>query len=138
MTELEEFVQAQDAVWPQVTAELSSGRKTTHWIWYVFPQLESLGRSQIARHFGLGGLDDAAAYMAHPVLGPRLVEAASLLFTHKGTGPETILGPVDALKVRSCMTLFEATEEAPQVFSDVIDTFYDGTRCPHTRAAISV
>lgn len=133
MAELTEFVTAQEAVWDDVVAELRAGRKTSHWIWWVFPQLETLGRSERARHFGLSGLDEAAAYLAHPVLGPRLEEAAALILDHEGAAPEEILGNVDALKLRSSMTLFEAVPEAPPVFSKVLDTFYHGERCPHTR-----
>ncbi|ETW13124.1 hypothetical protein ATO8_07931 [Roseivivax marinus] len=128
----DEFVAAQEGCWPEVVAELTAGRKTSHWIWWVFPQLETLGRSPRARHFGLAGVEEARAYLAHPVLGPRLVEAAELLMRHAGTAPEDILGAVDALKVRSSMTLFEAVPGADPVFARVLDTFYAGDRCPHT------
>ncbi|MFP4569369.1 DUF1810 domain-containing protein [Rhodosalinus sp.] len=136
MAELSEFVAAQDPVWDRVRAELRAGRKETHWIWWVFPQLASLGRSERARHFGLSGLDEAAAYLAHPVLGPRLQEAARLMLAHEGTPPEDILGQVDALKLRSSMTLFEAVPDAPLVFAEVLDRLCGGERCPHTREAL--
>ncbi|MHA6347324.1 DUF1810 domain-containing protein [Roseivivax sp. CAU 1761] len=136
MAALEEFVAAQDPVWDRVTAELRAGRKESHWIWWVFPQLATLGRSQRAVHFGLAGRDEAAAYLAHPVLGPRLVEAAALLLGHAGTPPEDILGPVDAMKVRSSMTLFEAVPGAPRAFTLVLERLYDGDRCAATRAAL--
>ncbi|SEL57338.1 Uncharacterized protein, DUF1810 family [Roseivivax marinus] len=128
----DEFVAAQEGCWPEVVAELTAGRKTSHWIWWVFPQLETLGRSPRARHFGLAGVGEARAYLAHPVLGPRLVEVAELLMRHAGTAPEDILGAVDALKVRSSMTLFEAVPGADPAFARVLDTFYAGDRCPHT------
>ena len=137
MAELSEFVTAQDRVWQDVCAELRAGRKTTHWIWFVFPQLSELGRSERARHFGLSGLDDARQYEAHEILGPRLEEAAGLLLEHRGTEPEDILGPVDALKVRSSMTLFEAVPGAPATYARVLDEMYGGTRCEVTRGAVA-
>lgn len=137
MAELQEFVEAQDSHWPQILAELRDGRKVTHWIWYVFPQLETLGRSGMARHFGLSGLDEAASYLAHPVLGPRLIEVSEILLTHDGKTPEAILGHVDALKVRSCMTLFESVSGAPPVFGRVLDHLYEGERCPVTRDTLA-
>ncbi|MCA0962562.1 DUF1810 domain-containing protein [Salipiger bermudensis] len=136
MAELQDFVAAQDNHWPQILAELRDGRKTTHWIWYVFPQLGSLGRSQMARHFGLSGRDEAAAYLAHPVLGHRLRKVTDILLRHEGTDPKDILGSVDALKVRSCMTLFEAVPEAPRCFAEVLNRLYGGERCPVTREAL--
>ncbi len=136
MAELQDFVDAQDRHWPQILAELRDGRKVTHWIWYVFPQLDILGRSQMARHFGLSGLDEAAAYLGHPILGPRLCEVSELLLSHEATAPVEILGPVDALKLRSCMTLFEAVPGAPGCFREVLDRLYSGERCPVTRDAL--
>ena len=137
MADLAEFVAAQDPVWDQVRRELRAGRKTSHWIWWVFPQLECLGRSPRARHFGLTGLGDAAAYLAHPVLGPRLEEAARLMFMHEGTTPEDVLGEVDALKLRSSMTLFEAVPGAHPIFAEALDRLYAGARCPRTRAVLT-
>lgn len=137
MAEFQEFVDAQDAVWTDVLRELRAGQKTSHWIWWVFPQLRALGRSPRALHFGLAGLDEAAAYLSHPTLGPRLQDCTALLLTHDGTDPERILGPVDALKVRSCMTLFEAVPKAPAAFSTVLDRMYGGARCPVTTQALS-
>ncbi len=137
MAELAEFVAAQEPVWPDVRRELRTGRKVTHWIWWVFPQLAILGRSDRARHFGLAGLDSAIAYKAHPVLGPRLEEVSHLLLAHAGTDPVEILGEVDALKVRSCMTLFEAVPDAPAVYGEVLDRLYSGARCPVTASALS-
>lgn len=137
MAKFQEFVDAQDAVWIHVLRELRAGQKTSHWIWWVFPQLRALGRSPRALHFGLTGLGEAAAYLFHPTLGPRLQDCTALLLTHDGTGPERILGPVDALKVRSCMTLFEAVPKAPAAFSTVLDRMYGGARCPVTARVLS-
>ncbi|GGL55350.1 DUF1810 domain-containing protein [Wenxinia marina] len=136
MAELQDFIDAQDKVWPEVEAELRSGRKTSHWIWYVFPQLDSLGRSPMAQHYGLSGLDEARNYLAHPLLRARLEQAAQLLLDSEVGDPVAILGETDAMKVRSSMTLFEAVEDAPPVFSQVLDRLYSSERCPHTRKAI--
>jgi uncharacterized protein (DUF1810 family) len=135
MAGLQEFVDAQDKHWPQILGELRDGRKATHWIWYVFPQLATLGRSAMARQFGLSGIEEAGAYLAHPVLGPRLIETTALLMAHQGLDPVEILGPVDALKVRSCLTLFEAVPDAPELFSEALNSLYSGERCPATQAS---
>lgn len=131
-----EFLREQARDWPAVTRELRNGVKTSHWIWWVFPQLDSLGRSQRARHFGLSDLDAARDYLAHPVLRARLIEAAGLLLAHTDKDPQDILGPVDAAKVRSCMTLFSAVPGAPAIFRQVLDRMYGGAPCPETHAAI--
>ena len=132
---LERFVEAQDAVWPAPLAELRAGRKTSHWIWFVFPQLAGLGRSATAQHFGLRDVAEAEAYLAHPILGPRLVEAAGALLSSGRTDPVAVLGSVDALKVRSSMTLFAQVQEPPPIVLEVLDRLYGGTRCPLTEAA---
>ena len=132
----EDFVAAQDRVWPQVIAELKAGRKQTHWMWFVFPQLASLGRSGMAKRFGLADLADAGKYLAHPVLGPRLREVTELVLGHAGKEPDGIFGPIDALKLRSCMTLFEAKEPEISAFSRVLETFFAGERCPLTSAEL--
>lgn len=130
------FVQAQAPVWDRVRAELAAGRKESHWMWFVFPQLASLGRSATARHFGLDDLQAARAYLAHPVLGPRLVEAAGLMLRHRGQPPEAVLGGIDAMKLRSSMTLFSHVPGADPVFAKVLSTFHDGAECPLTLAEI--
>lgn len=124
--EAERFLSAQAPVWEQVRAELKAGRKRSHWMWFVFPQLRGLGRSSTAEFYGLDGLEDAEAYLAHPVLGPRLVEAAGLMLAQEGTSAEAILGPVDALKLRSSMTLFAAVPGAPEIFTQVLGAFHEG------------
>src|SRR6476469_5112975 len=102
--DLERFVAAQAPVWHDVQSELQAGRKQTHWMWFVFPQLAMLGRSSMARHYGLSGLDEAKAYLAHPVLGPRLVECCRQLLQLQGRDPVAICGTTDAMKLRSCLT----------------------------------
>lgn len=131
-TDPELFLEAQDSVWPQVLAELEAGKKTSHWMWFVFPQLAALGHSHMSQLYGLHDLAEAGAYLAHPELNRRLTEAAGLVLTHEGTPPDSILGPVDAMKLRSSMTLFAAVSDAPPVYSRVLDAFYGGAGCPET------
>ncbi len=132
MTGLKRFVTAQDRVWAEVEAELAAGAKRSHWMWFVFPQFAGLGRSETARFYALRDLDEARAYLAHPVLGPRLKTACDLVLRHHGTAPEAILGSIDAAKLRSSMTLFERVDPAEPRFAAVLDTFYEGRRCPLT------
>jgi uncharacterized protein (DUF1810 family) len=122
--DLQRFVDAQDAggTWETALAELRAGRKRTHWAWFVFPQLAGLGHSPTARRYALQGLAEARAYLAHPVLGPRLRASAAALLTLPDCDPVAVLGEVDALKLRSSMTLFAAASEEP-VFREVL------TRC---------
>lgn len=133
--DLERFVAAQSSDWPVARAELAAGRKRSHWIWYVFPQLAALGRSPTAKFYGVGSLDEARAYAAHPVLGPRLVEAARLVAAAAGSAAE-ILGEVDAKKLRSSMTLFRRAAPNEPVFSMVLDRFYGGAEDPATVALL--
>ena len=135
--ELEIFVEAQDSVWSVVCAELAAGRKQSHWIWFVFPQLAELGRSNMAQLYGLEDCNEAARYLAHPVLGPRLTRAAGALLAHSDCSAEAVMGSeIDARKLCSSMTLFAALPDAPPVFAQVLDAFFDGTPCPLTRAAL--
>jgi len=126
VSDLQRFVDAQDPVWDDVLAELRAGRKRTHWMWFVFPQVAGLGRSATAQHFALGGLDDARGYGAHPVLGPRLREACDALLGLTGTTARAVLGSPDDLKLRSSMTLFAAADPAEPRFPGVLAQWYDG------------
>ena len=124
------FVSAQDAggTYAQALAELRAGRKTSHWMWFVFPQLAGLGRSSTARHYALRDLDEARAYLAHPVLGPRLRECTTALLDGGQTDPVAVLGSTDALKLRSSATLFaRAGARTPDeaLFTAVLQRFYD-------------
>ena len=123
---LERFVQAQDRHYEQALAELSAGRKQTHWIWFVLPQLRELGRSQTAREFGINGRSEAAAYFAHPILGSRLVECVNAILAHSDRGAVEILGDIDAMKFRSCLTLFAAVAPNEPAFSNALAAFYQG------------
>jgi uncharacterized protein (DUF1810 family) len=125
--DLERFVEAQNegAVYAQARGELSEGRKRGHWIWFVFPQIEGLGRSPMSQAYAIGSLDEARAYLAHPKLGPRLRECCeALLANDPELGAKEILGPIDALKVRSSMTLFARADPAEPLFGEVLERFY--------------
>ena len=132
--DLERFVAAQNAggTYEQALAELRAGRKTTHWIWFVFPQIAGLGRSGVAQRYAITDLDEARAYLTHPVLGPRLVTAAESVITHRDRTAAEILGGIDAIKLRSSMTLFAHADESQTVFRTVLDTFFDGEEDPAT------
>jgi uncharacterized protein (DUF1810 family) len=103
---LQRFVDAQAPVYEQVLAELRAGRKTTHWIWFIFPQAKGLGHSARSEFYGLASLDEARAYLAHPVLGPRLKECVNLVMSHESVPLEEILGGVDTMKFLSCIEIF--------------------------------
>jgi uncharacterized protein (DUF1810 family) len=131
---LERFVAAQDAggAYQRARAELAAGRKTSHWMWFVFPQIAGLGYSAMAKRYAISGLAEARAYLGHPVLGPRLRECAAIVAGRDGGDADALLGPVDALKLRSSMTLFSAAAPDEAVFADVLARYFDGERDPAT------
>jgi len=138
--DLQRFVDAQAPVIAAVQAELDAGAKTSHWMWFVFPQLAALGRSSTAKHYGLSGADAARAYLAHPLLGARLVDCSArvLRAAARGRSALQIFGSIDALKLRSCMTLFEAAAPTAQpVFAQVIDALYGGERDALTQSLLA-
>lgn len=127
------FVAAQDdGVYEQALAELRRGRKSSHWMWFVFPQIAGLGRSPTAQRYAVDGLAEARAYLEHPVLGPRLRECAQVVATGRADSAEAIFGGVDAMKLRSSMTLFARAAPNEDVFSDVLDRFFGGEADPET------
>jgi len=128
---LDRFVDAQARVWPAPLEEIRRGRKDSHWMWYVFPQLRGLGRSVTAQYYGIADLDEAMAYLSHDVLGPRLTAVFRAMLAHEGTAPEAVLGPVDAMKLRSCATLFEAAGEG-DLCARILAAFHGGARCVET------
>ena len=136
MDELNRFVRAQEHSYAQALSEIKSGRKYSHWIWYVFPQLKGLGRSWNSDYYGLDSLAEAASYLAHPTLGLRLREITLALLEHSGKKPKDILGDIDATKVCSSMTLFDKVCPG-DIFARVLDEFYDGRRCNCTLRMIS-
>src|SRR4051794_33236081 len=123
--DLGRFVSAQEAVYESVLSELRAGRKTRHWMWFVFPQIAGLGRSPTARHYAISSLDEARAYLAHPVLGPRLVQCAEVLTGLSSLSAREIFGDIDALKLRSSMTLFARAADI-DVFGRVLDQYFGG------------
>lgn len=135
MYDLSRFHVAQAGVFERALAELQSGRKTSHWMWFVFPQLRSLGRSATAQRFGIDGRGEARAYLDDPVLSDRLTRAARAVLSHPDATAPTILGPIDALKLRSSATLFREAGGGPE-FQAILDTFYDGKPCQLTLDAL--
>jgi uncharacterized protein (DUF1810 family) len=124
--DLDRFVSAQASVYPSALSELTAGRKRTHWMWFIFPQIAGLGSSPAAQRYAIASLDEARAYLAHPVLGPRLRECADALLAVDGKSAEEILGYPDDLKLRSSMTLFARAADDPDVFEAVLERYYDG------------
>ena len=132
MTDLERFVAAQEGVYETALAELRAGRKRSHWMWFVFPQIAGLGRSPMAQRYAIGSLDEARAYLGHPVLGPRLRECAAALTALPGSDAFDVMGGIDAMKLRSSMTLFARADPDEPVFAEVLDRYYDGEPDPET------
>ena len=126
--DLQRFVAAQDSggTYERAASELRAGRKASHWMWFVFPQIAGLGYSPTARTYAITSLAEARAYLAHPVLGPRLAECAAILVGVSGRTAEQIFGEVDALKLRSCMTLFMHADPGQPVFRQVLEQYFDG------------
>jgi uncharacterized protein (DUF1810 family) len=123
---LERFIDAQDRVWPDVLAELRAGRKTSHWMWFVFPQVEGLGRSPASVKYAISGLGEARAYLDHPLLGARLRECAEILTGLSGLTAFDIFGGTDAQKLRSSMTLFSRVAPDEPLFRHVLDQYFAG------------
>ncbi|MDD9206925.1 DUF1810 domain-containing protein [Georgenia sp. 10Sc9-8] len=135
MTEqLDRFVTAQDAdgTYDRAVAELRDGRKVTHWMWFVFPQIAGLGTSPAAQRYAIADLAEARAYLRHPVLGPRLRECGRLVADSPAPSAEALLGGVDGVKLRSSMTLFAAADPGDPVFTEVLDRYFDGEQDEQT------
>ena len=124
--DLGRFVAAQDGVYQEALVEIRSGRKRSHWMWFVFPQFAGLGSSETSRHFAIRSLAEARAYLDHPVLGPRLTEAAGAALSVEGRTAREIFGSPDDLKLRSCATLFAHVSPAGSVFHRLLDRFFEG------------
>lgn len=137
--DLQRFVDAQDShgTYGTALAELRAGRKHSHWMWFVFPQVAGLGRSTTARRYALTGVPEAEAYLAHPVLGPRLLECADVLTLLEESDPGSVLGTVDAQKLRSSMTLFALAAPREPVFPAVLEQYFAGARDDVTVALTS-
>ena len=123
---LSRFVSAQQGICEQARAELQRGRKESHWMWFIFPQLSALGRSDTARYFGIRDGKETAAYLAHAILGPRLLQCCEALLVVHGRSAHEIFGSPDDWKLRSCMTLFSGVAEDPSVFTRVLERYFAG------------
>lgn len=134
---LSRFLEAQARSYGVALDELRVGQKQSHWIWYVFPQHAGLGRSSMAGRFGLSGIDEAAAYLAHPVLGARLREAVQAMLAHGQVSAADILGELDAMKFRSCLTLFNLAAPAEPLFSEALRHYFAGQPDPRTLQLVS-
>jgi uncharacterized protein (DUF1810 family) len=134
--DLERFVRAQEPDYDRALAELSNGRKVSHWMWYVLPQLRGLGASAMATRYGIASLAEARAYLAHPVLGPRLIACVEAMNALPGSSAEHVLGSIDAAKFRSCLTLFLAADPGNAALRDALDKFYGGRQDERTLALL--
>jgi uncharacterized protein (DUF1810 family) len=133
---LRRFVDAQGAVYEQVLRELRAGRKTSHWMWFIFPQIAGLGHSPMAQRFAISGRAEAESYLQHPVLGPRLTECTQLVNQQAGRAIEDILGDIDGLKFRSSMTLFAKVAKDNRIFVEAIHKYYGGNSDELTMAKL--
>jgi len=130
--DFERFIEAQQNSYAQALAEIQSGRKQSHWMWFIFPQLKGLGASETAAYYGINDRYEAAAYLQHPILGPRLVEISKALLAVQGLSASQIFGHPDDLKLRSSMTLFSLTGNANPVFNQVLEKYFTGAKDPKT------
>jgi uncharacterized protein (DUF1810 family) len=126
------FLLAQSEVYPNALGQVRSGKKSSHWMWYIFPQLKGLGKSKIATYYGLADLNQAADYLNHPILGQNLLEITQALLKLRAKSALEIFGAPDDLKLRSCMTLFAQLEKASPVFNQVLDQYFGGHPDPLT------
>lgn len=124
--DLRRFIKAQAPVYAQVCAELRASEKRSHWMWFIFPQIAGLGRSPVAKRYAISGIDEARAYLAHPILGPRLRECTQLILAVPGRTSRQILGDIDSQKFRSSMTLFARTAPEDRLFQDALDKYFAG------------
>ena len=135
---LERFVQAQQPVYSRVLTELAGGAKSSHWMWFIFPQIAGLGRSATARAFALASLEEARAYLAHPVLGARLRECTAVVNGLRGRDAAAIFGVPDELKFRSCMTLFAQAQGGDGPFAEALARYFAGEEDPLTRERLGL
>ena len=131
---LEKFITKQEHSYQNALSEITAGKKTSHWMWYIFPQLAGLGYSEMAKHFAIADIGEAQAYLNHPILGQRLIEISTALLQQKSNNATAIFGSPDDLKLRSCMTLFSIVKNADPIFEQVLEKFFDGEKDPLTLA----
>jgi uncharacterized protein (DUF1810 family) len=137
--DLERFVVVQETAYERALQEIKRGRKQSHWMWFVFPQIAGLGRSEMSQRFAIGSLSEAAAYLKHPVLGPRIVEICKALLAVEAKSARDILGSPDDMKLRSSMTLFGlASSDANSIFQNVLDKYFHGKQDSATRRLLNL
>ena len=129
---LNRFTEAQETVYPQVLRELKNGKKTSHWMWFIFPQIEGLGYSATARYYSIKGIKEASEYMAHPILGARLLECANIILKIEGKTADDIFGYPDNIKLKSSMTLFNSVTPERNVFGNVLKKYFSGEQDEQT------
>ena len=134
---LARFTSAQEAVYDRALAEIRNGDKRSHWMWFIFPQIDGLGFSSTAKHYAIKSPDEARQYLAHPVLGARLRDCAEAVLAVEGRSASEIFGSPDDLKLKSCMTLFESVTGQGSVFSQVLDKYYQGKRDTRTQEILA-
>lgn len=134
--DLDRFVEAQSTTYARALSEIARGRKTSHWMWFVFPQLAGLGRSEMARRFAIGSLDEARAYLAHPVIGKRYIECVTALQDLPTSDAIAVFGPVDAVKLRSSLTLFMRADETNSLLGAALDRWFQGEEDKRTLALL--
>ena len=130
--DLKRFVRAQESDYKPALEEIAAGRKRSHWMWYIFPQFAGLGLSPTSRHYAIGSLDEARAYLAHPILGSRLIECAEATLAVEGRSAHDIFGSPDDMKLRSSVTLFALVSPEHSVFHRVLEKYFDGKRDERT------
>lgn len=130
--EISRFVNTQSLYYDSALKEIKAGKKTTHWMWFIFPQLKELGYSETAKYYGISGLDEAREYMKNKILRDRLIEISKALLELDSNNAEEIFGWPDHMKLKSCMTLFEVVEPENEVYKEVLGKFFNGERCEKT------
>ena len=135
---MDRFLTAQENVYEKALAEIVKGKKRTHWMWFIFPQFRGLGQSEMSVFYGIKDVEEAKEYLAHPILGARLIEISTALLAHKDKSPIAIMGDIDAVKLRSSMTLFAMISEENSVFDQVLQQFYKGKMCTKTLSILNV
>ena len=136
--DLERFISAQEPVYSTVVSELRDGRKASHWMWFIFPQIDGLGSSPTARHYAIRSLDEANAYLAQPILGPRLIECTGLVNTIDGKSLRDIFGSPDDMKFHSSVTLFSLIEPRASVFEEALGKYFGGDLDERTIAILGI
>lgn len=136
--DMDRFIEAQEGLYDDALAEIRNGRKTTHWMWFIFPQIEGLGSSVMAVRYAIENREEATAYLAHPVLGPRLLGISSALMQLENLSAHEIFGSPDEMKLKSCCTLFAAVSPPGSVFEKVLDRYFQGEKCERTMARLGL